>query len=374
MTKIVHFNYNSDKNVNIGDEAHVLAIQDSLRERFKDATIIDLPISFLCHYQLPPFPFSQNLPLFVHNRARILRSMSYSRLLTKVNNADLVVIGGGGVYMDHLLPFNISLIKQIKTPIVIWGAGYNRNFGAGDFTQHQKESVKILGLQAKLQSVRDSNTKQFLETLDVHSELVGDPAMFLKKSPLSPSTHPNDTLHVAINVAAHGWKQQALFEPTLIESYVAAIERLQNHHNATFSYFMHHPGEQRIVELLKDRGIVFKDVVNTNARETKAYYSKTHMTISMMLHSTILAFGEGVPSICIGYDDKNKEFMELTGQASRYISVKELDPEVLIKKAEEAIAALKDSTSKIKARYSELKSTHDTFSYKVPSLLQEKST
>lgn len=371
MTKIIHFHYNSDKNVNIGDEAHVLAIQETLHRHMGAVTIVNLPISFLCHYQLPPFLFSHKLPLSIHNAARILRGMSYKELLNEVNEADLVVIGGGGVYMDHLLPFNIPLINQIQTPIVIFGAGYNHNFGAGEFTSHQLESVKALGLRAKLQSVRDLNTQTFLQRLGVSSELVGDPAMFLERASIAQlSDLKTDGPRVAINIASHGWKQQLQFESLLIEAYVAMIQTLKRDYNAIVYYFIHHPGEHMVVEQLKSRGITFEEVINTPARETKAHYGSMDLTISMMLHSTILAFGEGVPSICIGYDDKNKEFMDLTGQSGRYIRVDELSPELLTEKAVQAIETLDDAKAMIKTKQTMLKSKHDAFTRSVAVLVE----
>ena len=370
MVKVIHFHYNSSKNVNIGDEAHVLAIQDTLRQEIKNVEIANYPISFLCHYQLPKSFISQHLPLSAQNAARILRGKSYSQLIKEINDADLIIIGGGGVYMDHLLPFSIPLLHRITTPIVIFGAGYNRNFGSTDFDKHQVESIKVLGQQATLQSVRDTNTQAFLNQLGVTSELVGDPAIFLEKAPSTTTLANPKKLTIGINIAAHGWKLQPKFEAILVDAYVSMMHAIQKRHKTIFRYFIHHPGEYRMIEALERKGILFDTVIDTDARKTKAAYAAVDLTVSMMLHSTILAFGEGKPSICIGYDDKNKSFMDLTKQAKRYIRVDELSEDILMQKVEGTIATLSQNTTRVQAEHARLKDIYSNFSQRVGNLVR----
>lgn len=368
MIKIAHFHYNSAKNVNIGDEAHVLAIQDTLQNQLDNAEITNFPISFLCHYQIPPFiPMSHRLPLSIQNAARFLRGTSYSQLLKEINESDLVVIGGGGVYMDHLLPFNMPLLNQITTPIVVFGAGYNRNFGSAHFNDHQTKSIQELGNRAKLQSVRDVNTQTFLQELGVDSKLVGDPAMFLQKA--SGGSVKDEGLNIAINIAAHGWKSQAQFEATLLDAYTAMIKDIEKRHDAMFHYFVHHPNEQSVIERLKERGVRFASIVNSDARTTKTKYASVDLTVSMMLHSTILAFGEGKPSVCVGYDDKNKSFMDLTGQSERYVRVDELTADILTQKVTDLVVDLAKNTMLAQSTYLDLKATYDDFSQRVTKIV-----
>jgi polysaccharide pyruvyl transferase WcaK-like protein len=367
MIQVVHFHYNTAENVNIGDEAHVLAIQDTLRDQIGDIRIINLPISFLCHYQLPPLiGISQKLPLSIHNAARILRGTSYGQLLKKIDEADLVVIGGGGVYMDHLLPFNIPLVRRIKTPVVIFGAGYNHNFKSAEFNAHQIESIKELGQKATMHGVRDTNTLNFLKKQGIKAELIGDPAMFLKRADTMPR---KKEITIGINIAAHGWKQQSTYQSQLVATYADMIARVQKRHKVAFRYFIHHPAEHEIVEALKEKGVVFTSIVDSDARATKAEYAAVDFAVSMMLHSTILAFGEGKPSIAVGYDDKNKSFMDLTRQAKRYTRVDEVTSDSLTQKVEDLIANLNDEATDVEAGLRELKASYDDFSRRVATLV-----
>jgi polysaccharide pyruvyl transferase WcaK-like protein len=370
MPKIIHFHYNTPENTNIGDEAHVLAIQDVLHQHIKNLEITNFPISFLCHYQIPPtIPGSHAMPVAIHNAARILRGMSYRSLIKTINEADMVVIGGGGVYMGHLLPFNENLLRRTNVPIVVFGAGYNHNFGEKEFNKQQLQSITTLGHLARLQSVRDKNTFNFLVAHDVESILVGDPAVFLEKSPQELKLGSRRGISIAINIAAHDWKMQAQYESTLLEAYAHMMLDLQKRHDIQFYYFIHHPNESKVVDALTKKGIQFASVVNDDARTTKAAYSKMDLTVSMMLHSTILAFGEGVPAVCVGYDSKNKSFMDLTNQADRYIAVQDVSSEELTQRVETLVIDYKEAGDAIKIELAKQRSQYDMFAKRVAELL-----
>ncbi len=370
MSNIVHFHYNTSANVNIGDQAHVLAIQDALHERRDDLVITNFPISFLCYYQIPPFVSgARRLPLFLHNMARLLRGTSYRRLIKMINQSDMMIIGGGGVYMDHLLPFNTALLEKITVPIVVFGAGYNHNFGEKAFDARQLKSITCLGRLARLQSVRDAHTFGFLKSHDVETTLVGDPAVFLRSAAIPARKKTNKRISVAVNIASHGWKLQPKYQEILIESYAFMMRHLQQTLPVDFYYFVHHPGELVVVDELIAKGIVFKSIINSDARHTKAMYQTMDLTVSMMLHSTILAFGEGVPAVCVGYDNKNESFMDLTGQSQRYIPVQDLTPAGLAMKVEEALRNRKTSAASLAKELLRQRKDYDAFADRVIDLL-----
>lgn len=366
MSKIIHFHYNVPGNTNIGDEAHVLAIQDSLRAQMPGVEIIDRPISFLCKYQLPSVvPGVRQLPLGVHNAARRLRGQSYEALLREINSADMVVIGGGGVYMDHLLPFNVPLINSMTVPIVIVGAGLNRNTGSVPFDAEQIDSIVALGTRAQLQSVRDNNTLEFLRQHGVQAEMTGDPAMFLKTGAVKSL---GSGLRIGLNIAAHGWKQQAKYESAIITAYGDMAKTLAAEQGATFVYFVHHPGEVSVVEALRAQGVKFEKVVTGDARTVKAAYAGVDLSMSMMLHSTIFAFGEGVPVVGVGYDDKNKAFMELTGQTGRFLPVAEVNGQRLAGMVCDFIVSRGSAQVCLKEQYDKLERAYGVFIEKVSLL------
>ena len=214
-----------------------------------------------------------------------------------------------------------GLIKQFKSPIVLFGVGYNQNLQSPDFTKRQNDSVRVLTDSASLITVRDSVTAEYLKSIGASSILMCDPAIFLSEIDSNMILKDNSRLKIGINLAQHGWDRQEQLTDKIVKIYANLIKKL-SHPNARFYYFMHEPNEERIIEMFKVRGVSFEGIVRTDdSHKLKATYGKVDLTISMMLHSTILAFGAGTPSISIGYDKKNASFMQLTRQDNRHISV-----------------------------------------------------
>ena len=360
---IVHIHYNSPTNFNVGDEAHVLAIQDMLHTLGDDINVINIPINVLCKTQVPPYiPGYRRFPDRVQNLARYFGNGSLKEILDRVNSSDLVVIGGGGVYMNHLLPFNNSLINKIKPPIVLYGVGYNRNFNDVEFSAEKKASIIALGQKASLQTVRDINTKEFLETLGVKSDLLCDPAVFLETKDRQYSSDTTKSLKVGLNIAAHGWKEQDKQLPRIIQEYADFAKKLSknNKEDVSFLYFVHYPAEIEVANLLRDMGVSLK-IVEGNSRELLAAYSTVRFTVSMMLHSTILAFAAGRPAISIGYDEKNLSFMELTGQNSHFVDVYNANADIIYEKAMQLLQDYEKIGLELVARKAQFKRANKKF-------------
>ncbi len=358
--KIVHFHHNDKNNLNIGDQAHVLAIQEALTPRSKrPVQFIEKSIQLLGRQVIPNkfyYPKSKYYPTVFHNVYRMLIGDGFYKVLQECNDADLVIIGGGGVYMGYLFPLNNSFIRKITTPISIVGVGYNHNLGSPDFSERQLESVRTISSQATLQSVRDSRTVDFLKEQGIEAELMCDPAIFLSERDTGLVTRREGTVNVGVNIARHGWNNQDKLKDALVDAYYEAIRRIGSAQKARFYYMMHQPNERYYVDALRQRGVEFAGVINvSDARELKGAYANLDFTISMMLHSTILAFGAGVPSINVGYDDKNIAFMRMTGQAHRYVGVDALSSRKLNKIIDDTLARLpaeKKNLEKYKMEFS----------------------
>ena len=294
----------------------------------------------------------------------------YYKVLNECNDADLVIVGGGGVYMGYLFPLNNGFIRKIKTPMSIIGVGYNHNLGAPDFTKRQLDSVKTLSAQASLQSVRDSRTVEFLKQQNINTELMCDPAIFLSERDTGLIKPKAGVLHIGLNIARHGWNNQNKLKDILVDTYYEAVKYIQSKQKAQVYYMIHQPNEQYYVDALREKGIKFAGIIQvSDARELKAAYAHLDFTISMMLHSTILAFGAGVPSISIGYDEKNLAFMKMTGQMERYISVNDLPTTKLIKIIDDTIDDLPTKKRNLKKYKKEFAKRFDDYINRTLSLI-----
>lgn len=368
---IIHFNHNtSASNQNVGDEAHVLAIQDAIREQLPEHEVrfVDRPIDDLSVWQLPVgTPKIRRWPQAAHDAYRSVRGNRIADLIAESNRADMVLIGGGGVYMEYMLPYDVRIFEGLTKPLVLYGVGYNHNFGAPAFSDKQVKSIVYMGKKAALQSVRDSGTHEFLKQHGVASTLVSDPAIFLRGTQTLKDV-PKEVPKIGLNIAFHGWKQQAQYIDQLVDMYAEVALQLAKTHGAHFYYIVHHPNEVVLAKRLQAKGVKLQ-IVQGNSRVLKGAYEELDLTISMMLHSTILAFGSHTPSVCIGYDKKNLSFMQLTGQEGAYIDVHDVTAKKLLSAATTVLDKHAATKSAIQDRHTELAGRAQQFARRVGDLL-----
>jgi hypothetical protein len=166
---------------NIGDGALIRGIQSTL------PADIESEIRFIDHC----------LTDFLHF-GKLSFDQQYVEWLN--NNADLLMIGGGGFIMGQkkdtsglALPFEISLLQKLKIPIVVYAIGYNLFYGE---TLRNPRALSALITRIRdlggLFSVRNDGSKERLEK-DLGSAVtnsvweVPDPGLFV---PIEPMLHP----------------------------------------------------------------------------------------------------------------------------------------------------------------------------------------
>jgi len=298
---------------------------------------------------------SSRLEPFTYTPAEVLEleKPQGAEFLKTLNRYDLCVIGGGGLYSKFFLPLNAQVIKSIETPIVLYGIGYIRNLGDKELTDAQIESAQLLNTRAKLTSVRDEYTCKFLGDLgirDVH--VIGDPAIFLGSEETNQVALDKNKIKIGVNMASHYWTLYPQYLDKTIDEYVKACEFLVKRLDAEIVYLIHHSDEHHVVEVMREKKLSFK-VVDTipNPYKMKFIYGKLDLVIGMMMHSTVLAFGSGVPIVNVAYDAKNYNFMEFIGQGDKVIDVRETSSKKI---SDLAIRTLDDS-KEIKEGFKALK-------------------
>ncbi len=197
-----------------------------------------------------------HLKIFTYTPTEVsgLEIQQTSEFIEGLNQHDLCVIGGGGLYSKYFLPMNTEVIKSIEIPIALYGIGYLRNFGDEELTEAQIESVRLLSTSAKLTSVRDEYTCNFLRGLgigDIH--VIGDPAIFLRSGGTTPIILDENKTKIGVNVACHGWTLYPQYLNRTIEEYIKVCEFLIEHLNAEIVYLKHHVHEDRAIEPLKKK-------------------------------------------------------------------------------------------------------------------------
>jgi len=337
--KIAHLHVWDKKNK--GDLGIVLAVQQLLKKYLAPVEIIDLPIEVLRDGQIKNFK--------------------------KINQTDLVVIGGGGIYYRWFLPFDPKKISQIKPPIVIFGPGYIREIGSPPLAEKEVESIVCLNRKAVLSSVRDYQTKKFLLQAGVKAkkiQVIGDPAIFLAEA--KPIKIPKSNLpKIGLNLNYSGWLGFGRYEKDIIRSYNQIGNYFQKKHQAEIYYFQHHPDEKRIRPKLQ---IPRLNLIDYPVKQQKYIYGKMDLVIGMMLHSAVLAFGAQTPEINVAYDLRNRSFAEFIGCPELVISAKKLNGSALLNKAKLIFNKRIQYRNKFKLRKEKIWQKHLLFLEKIKKI------
>lgn len=279
--KIAHLHVWDKKNK--GDLAIVLAVQELLKKNFPGGEIIDFPVSLLRDGKAAD--------------------------AKKINQADLVVIGGGGIFYSYFLPYSEEFIKAITKPIIIFGAGYIKEVDAPELKAPAARSVAFLARQAELVGVRDNNTKKFLIKNGAPAKkiaVVGDPAALLEeKKPaiskiktLNLDNQKKSPLRIGLNLNYSGWLGFGRWREDILTAYRDVAEYFQKEYGGLdgqgvqIYYLKHHPGEDNIYPELKIKNL---KIVDLKPAEQKYVYGRLDMIVGMMLHAGVMAFGAGTP-------------------------------------------------------------------------------
>lgn len=318
VIKIAHIHVWDKKNK--GDHAIVIAVQELLKQNFKNCQIIDFPV--------------ETLKFFKADK------------LKKINSCDFLIIGGGGIFYSYFLPFDQKMIKAIKIPIVLFGLGYIKEVDAPLWPSRYVNSVMTLAKQAKLVGVRDINTKRFLikNGLDRKKiEVVGDPAVVLSEKKPSPQSIKKLKLHgskirLGVNLNYSGWLGFGKWREDILRAYQETIKYFQEEYNAQIYYLKHHPGEENIYKALNIKNIVKVDLP---PNEQKYVYAQMDLIIGMMLHVGVMSFGALTPEISVAYDIRNYGFAEFINHPELVVDLDKLKSKKLLKTAKQVFSKRK---------------------------------
>ncbi len=322
---------------NKGDVGIVEAVQDLLIDNLPGVEIFDIPMDQM--------------------------KLGELNWLDKINSCDLVVMGGGGIYYRYFLPYNETFINSIKPPIITFGVGYINEFGSPSLTPEDKHSVKVLNQVAKLRSVRDENTFNFLREIGVNKdiEIIGDPAVLLKEKPVDLKL---GQFNVGFNINYSGWLGFGQYQDQIISSYQECIDYLVSEHKANIYYLVHHPGEHQIFPKLERKF----EVIDVPAKQQKYAYSKLQLVVGMMLHVGVMAFGAGTPIMIVAYDIRNLGFAKFIGYDEIITLPQDLKPGLLKNRMIETISNLDKYKQGFASKISDIKSRHDKFFTQIKSI------
>lgn len=208
---------------------------------------------------------------------------------------DLIVIGGGGLFMDYFTPFwhGLRTIAE-RVPVAIWGVGYC------DLKQEpslapRDRLVEVIE-HSRLCVVRDELTRTYLALPSLpHPALC--PSVLLIHP---PDERGHDVLHVD-NYTTAG----------------AAVYEAMGAHARTFARRTHRPYRKtnNRIEAGSERELA----------ATLRRYERSDIVVSSALHGCIIAVAMGRKVIAVSGDRKIEAFMEAVGLREWVLNLDQVD-------------------------------------------------
>ena len=285
-----------------------------------------------------------------------------AQMITAATGADLMVLGGGGLFQDHhgfdekhvLTPDHGTigyysgfalLARLTETPLVIYGVG------VGPLnTEVGRRWTRIAFQHAAAASVRDEESRDLLVRIGVEVsriEVTADAAWIVpvtdgetSASILALEEVPDAPKTIIISVRPWG-------DYTWAESLAAALDRLVSDLDARVLFVpfqdSHRPHENdpnASVEVLKhmkrsDRAAIIRG--GYSVEERAALIASSDLMVAMRLHAAIIGLVAAVPTIAIAYDPKVTVAMADVGRPDLSTPLDELTSDFIVTAAKTAI-------------------------------------
>lgn len=334
---------------NKGDLAIVLSVKDLFKSKFKNINFVDFPIEFL--------------------------KDASAKNIEKLNSADFIVIGGGGIFYNYFLPFSEKIIDKINIPIFIFGVGYIQEIGAPKLGKEKLDSLLYLIKKSVFVGVRDNYTQNFLLKNKVNKnkiKLIGDSAVLLKEEKLSKKESNQlglnlKNIKIGLNLNYSGWLGFGRYKQEILGSYNEVANYFIKKYKAKIYYLKHHPGEDQIIKELNFP--IFK-VINLSPYKQKFFYSKLDLIVGMMLHSCVMSFGALTPEVNLAYDLRNKSFADFINCPELVVPSNCLKSGLLLKRVKKVYNNRDFYKNKFKEERGKIKISYATFLNEIYKYIQ----
>lgn len=234
---------------------------------------------------ISPYPFTEHLcdRPFIDNTLRQLR---------KTTREDLIIIGGGGLFMNYFSPFWKGFRSIAgQTPFCIWGAGFC------DLKRHESKTSALLlaeiASKAHLCLVRDALTHSYLG-LDNLPPPVPCPSVMVLKKQRKPGW---GVLHAA-NYSTAG----------------ADVYHFMRKVSGRFAAETGRSFRETNNQVRPDNRVEFRKVMGL--------YASSDIVVSSRLHGCIIGLAMGRKVLAVSGDRKVESFMQALGLSDWVCDIK----------------------------------------------------
>lgn len=254
---------------------------------------------------------------------RNVREMVDDVLLDEINASDILVIGGGGLFLPDTNANVISgwqwavsneQVEQIRTPFIIFSVGYNYFKGQTN-TDLFVSSLNCIVRKADFVGLRNMGSVRVIRNLvdaDLRQKITYQPCTTTLIRKICKIQPKKNTKRVAFNVAfdredrRYGKNKEIILNQ--IAKSVALIEQI----GYSVIYVAHSDDDFQFLSYLDQERVHYKtkNLTQSLPYEVIKFYQNIEVTIGMRGHAQMIPFGVGGKIISLGTHDKMKWFLE----------------------------------------------------------------
>ena len=348
---------------NVGDEAILYAIVNSLREYHQKIDIIVLSNK--------PEKTAETYGVKAVNR------WSLKEVRSAIKSSDGLISGGGSLLQDETgrksIPYYAGVMKiaqQLKKPVFVYAQGM------GPINSRLNQLiVKYVLNSVKLLTVRDQQSKQLLEKIGVSSQiqLVPDPVMALDAREFHSSwLEQQNFRNKVITVSVRDWADDAY----AFQEIAAGLDQLVNKGYEIVFIPMHgkHDSKtsQQVEGLMKTKAHI--SPYDSTIQEKMAIIKESDVLFGMRLHALIFAAVSYTPFVALSYDPKIDSFAEIVGQpVLGHVEKKDWNHTDLVQAIELIFSNYPDELAKIEKEVSPLQKRANATARAVIDYIEAKS-
>lgn len=238
------------------------------------------------------------------------------------NRSDLVVIGGGGLFLKDTNPNDLSgwqwscsldMLDKIESPLIAFAIGYNRFRGQDDFDPIFTEHINKFVEKASFVGLRNhgsiENVKRYLSTQNLKNKLAFQPCMTTLTSLIYPDMfeYMQKEDFIALNCA---FDRQGMRKAD--DKVLASIAKviLQLSKITKIKVYAHMASDGKICSYLDELSVPYEYLEFKDITNMLSAYSRPRLVIGMRGHAQMIPFGCNTPILSIVSHDKMQWFLD----------------------------------------------------------------
>ncbi len=256
--------------------------------------------------------------------------------VNKINKTNLLVIGGGGLFLPDTNANPISgwqwacgkeQLEQIKVPIIIYSVGYNY------FRGQEPDELFIANLNALTErsvffGIRNNGSIEAIRALlrpELKNKLCYQPCTTTVIRYLLPQLPPKEkTGKVAFNFAFD--REERRFGESRDEILKQLVQSMYAIRDKGYEIYIvaHCPADLMVMQYIKNHSHIH--VVNASCWELKRlvlFYNEIDVVLGMRGHAQMIPFGVNCQIISLGTHEKMKWFLKDIDAMDWYIDLNE---------------------------------------------------